>query len=178
MPIAKSGAISLILLSIATWSVASGCSKKSERLSLRDTEGRSFEAVCDRAGECSLRGSVDANPSSPKPKGAKPSWVFLREGKLFGACDAWSGKPPDLWDCRAIVCDSDADCPAIASVRTGMCMRGLCEDPSKTIDASDSVMLCLAGTGPGYASAAQIERYAMGKECGSPCRVPSPCRQP
>lgn len=177
MAIAKTGAFFLALLAIAS-SAALGCSKKKEALTLRDTEGRSFEAICDRAGECSLRASHEPKPSAPAPKKGKPTWAFVREGKLFGACDAWSGEAPEAWDCRALVCDSDADCPAIAGARTGMCMSGLCEDPSKAITAQDSVMLCLAGTGPGYETAAQIERYAMGKECGSPCRVPSPCRQP
>lgn len=145
---------------------------------MRDTEGRSFEAVCNREGDCVLSSARTANPSPPAPKGAKAEWVLAREGRYFGACDAWSGHPPKTWDCRAIVCNSDDDCPAIAGARAGMCMRGLCGDPSKQIAPADSVMLCLAGTGPGYESPAQIERYAMGHECGSPCRVPTPCRQP
>lgn len=179
MRIAKSGAMHGGLLALATWAVAlaSGCSKE-KPLAMRDTEGRSFEAVCNRAGDCRLRSAVGAKPSSPAPKGADPAWLLKREGKYFGACDAWSGHPPEHWDCRAITCDSDDDCPAIAGSRTGMCMKGLCGDPAREITAFDSVMLCLAGTGPGYESAAQIERYAMGKECGSPCRVPTPCRQP
>ncbi len=157
---------------------AAGCSK-AEKLTLRDTEGRSFEAVCQRSGECTLTSSAAPRPSPPPPeKNSKAVWTLVREGRFFGACDAWSGSAPKIWDCRAITCDSDKDCPAIAGVRTGMCMKGLCGDPAREVAPEDSVMLCLAGTGPGYETPAQIERYAMGKECGSPCRVPTPCRQP
>lgn len=180
MPIAKSAAIFVTLSSIATGAalVGTGCTKKEPPLPMRDTEGRSFEATCNRAGECTLQSTLTARPSPPTPDGAKASWVLMKEGRYFGACDAWSGSAPQPWDCRAIVCNSDDDCPAIAGARTGMCTKGLCGDPASAISAFDSVMLCLAGTGPGYESPAQIERYAMGKECGSPCRVPTPCRQP
>lgn len=166
-------------VSLALALMAAGCAKGSEKLVLRDTEGRSFEAECKPDGSCTLRSSETPRPSSPAPsKNAKPGFVLVREGRLFGACDAWAGHTPQIWDCRAITCSSDKDCPAIAGVRTGHCMKGLCGDPAREIASPDSVMLCLAGTGPGYETPAQIERYAMGKECGSPCRVPSPCRQP
>jgi hypothetical protein len=39
-------------------------------------------------------------------------------------------------------------------------------------------MLCLAGSGLGSEQARQVERYALGMNCGAPCKVPAPCRQP
>jgi hypothetical protein len=38
-------------------------------------------------------------------------------------------------------------------------------------------MLCLAGTGLGHAEAKQVERYALGLNCGAPCVVPKPCER-
>jgi hypothetical protein len=39
-------------------------------------------------------------------------------------------------------------------------------------------MLCLAGTGKPGNTPLQVQRYAMALNCGSPCKVPAPCRQP
>jgi hypothetical protein len=39
-------------------------------------------------------------------------------------------------------------------------------------------MLCLAGTGLGRETPAQVERYALALNCGNPCRIPTPCAQP
>jgi hypothetical protein len=39
-------------------------------------------------------------------------------------------------------------------------------------------MLCLSGTGLGRETPAQIERYALALNCGSPCKIPAPCAQP
>lgn len=176
MSMADNAALRWVSLALAM--AAASCAK-GERMVLRDSEGRSFEAVCQPSGECALTSSATPRPSSPAPsEKAKPGWALVRQGRFFGACDTWSGSEPEIWDCRVITCSSDADCPAIAGVRTGMCMKGLCGDPARDIASPDSVMLCLAGTGPGYETPAQIERYAMGKECGTPCRVPTPCRQP
>jgi hypothetical protein len=57
-------------------------------------------------------------------------------------------------------------------------VNGLCTEPSQPLGVTDAVMLCLAGTGTGHGSAQQAERFAMALNCGEPCRIPSPCRQP
>jgi hypothetical protein len=39
-------------------------------------------------------------------------------------------------------------------------------------------VLCLSGTGLGHETPEQVERIALARHCGTPCEVPSPCRQP
>lgn len=56
-------------------------------------------------------------------------------------------------------------------------MGGLCIEPTHDIASADAVMLCLAGTGLGHDQARQVERYALGLNCGTPCSVPKPCER-
>jgi hypothetical protein len=63
-------------------------------------------------------------------------------------------------------------------MKDGQCLNQRCSDPAQEIGVQDSVMLCLSGSGLGRETPRQIERYALGLNCGSPCRVPAPCPQP
>jgi hypothetical protein len=38
-------------------------------------------------------------------------------------------------------------------------------------------MLCLWGKGLGRDTPKQVERLSMALNCGTPCKVPAPCRQ-
>ena len=152
---------------------AYGCKSVSER-ELTDTEGRRFSAKCERSGECSL-GQV----SGAKRKDEKTGLTFTRTGRVVGICDVVPGHGPDTpADCRALVCKDDADCPPAHGLKNGQCMNALCTDQAQTLLPPDSVMLCLAGSGLGNDQAHQVERYALGLNCGTPCKVPAPCRQP
>lgn len=161
----------LVSLFIACMTISFiACRRVSER-TLRDTEGRAFEARCDRDGRCELS-AVDGSPETP-PRIAKL-------GRLMAFCPASAGEAemPPLGECRALVCEADPDCPPAHGLRDGTCVNGLCIDPAGQLDQSDSVALCLAGTGLGRTSPTQVERFALGLHCGTPCKVPSPCRQP
>ena len=141
---------------------AFACSRETP-LELKDTEGRRFVLSCEqRAERCTL----------------KPDGVTLsRSSWLLGVCDATSdGHITHPADCRALICKSDSDCPAPFGASTGSCIGGHCVDPSRTLSSPDAIMLCLARTGVGHAKPDQIERYALGLNCGSPCVVPAPCK--
>jgi hypothetical protein len=150
-----------------------GCKSSSER-QLVDSERRHFTAKCQRTGECTL-----TQTSGDRRPGNKTALTLVRVGRLVGICDVVPGQAPETpADCRALVCQSDADCPPGHGLKDGQCMNALCTDPSQALVPEDSVMLCLAGSGLGNEQARQIERYALGLNCGTPCRVPAPCRQP
>jgi len=150
-----------------------GCSRLSER-TLTDTEGRAISAKCERDGKCSLTQTAGVT------RGEGKDHLLLSEaGRLIGICDVTPGGTPDTpADCRALVCHEDSDCPPGHGMKNGQCLNGLCADPAQALSASDSVMLCLAGSGLGRATPRQVERFALGLNCGSPCRIPAPCRQP
>jgi hypothetical protein len=161
------------LLALGLFLVVSGCKSLTER-ELVDTERRHFSAKCQRTGECAL-----SQISGDKRAGDKTALALLRVGRLVGICDVVPGKGPDTpADCRALVCQSDNDCPPGHGLKDGQCLNALCTDPAQEVNAQDSVMLCLAGSGLGNEQARQVERYALGLNCGTPCKVPSPCRQP
>jgi hypothetical protein len=63
-------------------------------------------------------------------------------------------------------------------MKDGQCLNHHCGDAAEPLGVQDAIMLCLAGTGLGRKTAAQIERYALALNCGSPCTVPAPCPQP
>jgi hypothetical protein len=62
-------------------------------------------------------------------------------------------------------------------MKEGQCVHGRCSDPAEAISVQDAILLCLAGTGTGRETPAQIERYALALNCGTPCRIPAPCQQ-
>ena len=138
------------------------CSR-SAPLELKDTEGRRFELSCEqRAERCTL----------------KPGGVILsRSSWLLGVCEASpDGKISHLADCRALICKSDSECPPPLGAASGSCIDGHCVDPSRTLSSADAVMFCMARTGPGHSKPEQVERYALGLNCGTPCIVPAPCK--
>lgn len=142
-------------------------------LLLRDTEGRTFEASCPKGGACTV-----SQKSGPKRPGM-PTLTLHTASRLVGVCDALEGQAPQgPFDCRPLGCDSDRDCPPLHEMKEGQCLNHRCSDPAQAIDVRDSVMLCLAGTGLGRETPAQIERYALALNCGTPCTVPAPCQQP
>jgi len=150
-----------------------GCKGASER-QLVDTERRHFLAKCERSGECALSQTL-----GDKRTGSKTGLTLVRVGHLVGICDVLPGKAPETpADCRALVCQTDADCPPGHGLKDGHCLNALCTDPAQTLVPEDSVMLCLAGSGLGNEQPRQIERYALALNCGTPCKVPAPCRQP
>jgi len=161
----------MLAFSLATH--LAGCKSTSER-QLVDTERRHFAAKCERTGECAL-----SQTSGDKRGGDRTALGLLRVGRLVGICDVVPGHEPDTAaECRALVCQSDADCPPGHGLKDGQCLNALCTDPALALSPQDSVMLCLAGSGLGNEQARQVERYALGLNCGTPCKVPAPCRQP
>lgn len=159
-------ALSLLLLA------AGGCKQKSA-LRLTDSEGREFQARCGGGAGCTLE-----QRSGPKAE-AKPAATLRMPGRLIGVCDLVPGTEPESpADCRPLTCKDDDSCPPAQGLERGQCVNGLCTEPAHPMGVADAVMLCLAGTGIGHDSAKQAERYAMALNCGEPCRIPSPCRQP
>ena len=109
-----------------------------------------------------------------------PGFSLSHTGRLVGICDVAPGGtvPETPGDCRALVCQADTDCPPAHGLKNGQCLNALCADPAQPLVTPDSVMLCLAGSGLGNSEPRQIERYALALNCGTPCKVPAPCRQP
>lgn len=162
-----------LLVLLGALSAGAGCKSVSER-PLLDTEGRRFLARCERSGDCTL-----SQVAGSKRGDEKTALGLTRTGRLVGICDQLPGHGPDTpADCRALVCQSDADCPPAHGLKDGQCLNALCTDPAQALVPPDSVMLCLAGSGVGNGQAHQVERYALGLNCGTPCKVPAPCRQP
>ena len=140
-------------------------------LRLKDTEGRQFEAQCKNKS-CELT-RVDGSDAE------KQRAVLSHTGRLVGVCNVHSsGVKPRDFDCRALECSSQKDCPPLYGQEEGDCLNGLCIDPANEFAPADAVMLCLAGTGLGREAPMQVERYALALNCGNPCRIPNPCRQP
>jgi hypothetical protein len=140
-------------------------------MGLEDTEGRKFTARL-RDGEVIALTHFDSS------SGEEP-FRLERTGYLVAVCPgAAPASDTPVAMCRALVCGGDKSCPPAHGLKIGTCINGLCIEPSKTISPKDAIMLCLAGTGAGNSSPAQIERFALGLNCGQPCKVPTPCRQP
>jgi len=147
-----------------------GC--KNRDLGLEDTEARKFTARCGSKG-CAL-----TQQSGPRAPADHPDLVLRGAGRLIGVCSTAKGAEPEPGDCRPLVCADSAACPPAEGMSHGECLNGLCIEPSHPVDVNDAVLLCLAGTGLGRESAHQVERYALALNCGTPCRIPAPCRQP
>jgi len=162
----------LVILSTACWLLcAAGCQKSGPAL-LRDTEKRTFEATCPAEGPCKLQQKSGAKRAD------KPAQSLLLGGRLVGICDVAEGQAPaGPFDCRPLDCQSNSECPPLHGMKEGQCVHNRCSDPSEAVGPQDAIMLCLAGTGLGRETPAQIERYALALNCGTPCRVPAPCQQ-
>lgn len=157
---------------VAICSALFACQNTGPR-ALRDSEGRRFEASCPRDGACTFE-----QKSGPRREG-KSAQALLVGSRLVGICDVKPGEAPEgPFDCRPLTCDSDPQCPPLHGMKDGQCVNHRCSDAAEPIDVPDAIMLCLAGTGVGRETPAQIERYALALNCGSPCTVPAPCQQP
>jgi hypothetical protein len=160
------------LSTVACLLLAVGCQKSGPRL-VRDSEGRTFEATCPAQAACTFK-----QQSGPE-RIAKPAQTLMLGSRLVGICDVKPGEPPQYpFDCRPLSCKSDADCPPLHAMKDGQCLNDRCSDPAEAISVQDSIMLCLAGTGLGRETPAQVERYALALNCGEPCKIPAPCAQP
>jgi len=147
--------------------LASACKQRPE-LSLKDSEGRSFRVSCDeRAQQCALKSADGAGEVS-----------LRRQSRLLGVCPGNGDAAAHPADCRAIMCNGDGECPPAEGAAAGSCIDGWCVDPSHKLTTNDAVMLCLAGTGLGHDQPKQVERYALGLNCGEPCVIPAPCKRP
>ena len=161
----------IALSTVAILLLLFGCQRRGPRL-IKDTEGRTFEATCPENAACKFE-----QKSGPR-RIEKPTQALLTGSRLVGICDVTSESAPDSpFDCRPLNCQTDAECPPLHGMKDGQCLHGRCSDPAEAISVQDSVMLCLAGTGFGRETPAQIERYALALNCGTPCTVPAPCQQ-
>jgi hypothetical protein len=169
-----------LVAALVAGAVLCACSR-TPRLLLRDTESRSFESTCASFERCLVRSEAAARPSGPPPEGARPAFAIHTASRLHAVCDVWAqggSFAVNIADCRALVCASDADCPPARGLGHGTCASGLCIEPTGAVATEDAVLLCLAGTGAPAQTTRQIERFALGNSCGTPCRVPTVCRQP
>lgn len=142
---------------------------------VKDSEGRAFTVRC---GEVESSCTLSPAAGSKLSEGAH-AILMKSEGRLLGACEAESDSAPvHPGDCRPLRCERDVDCPPLHGPGTGSCLGKWCVDPAHAIGPNDAVMLCLAGTGVGHGTPLQVERYALGLNCGSPCVVPKPCQKP
>jgi len=138
---------------------------------VRDTEGRRFSVRCAANVE-----SCAVEPITAAAPARRTRAVLSAGGRLLGVCDAAeAGGAAHPADCRALVCDTDADCPPLPALEAGACVGGSCVNPASALVSQDAIMLCLAGTGPGHEKPNQVERYALALNCGEPCVVPAPC---
>ncbi|HMR10097.1 MAG TPA: hypothetical protein PKA88_30180 [Polyangiaceae bacterium] len=149
-----------------------GCRRVSKRM-LNDTEGRSFVASCDREGVCELSRETAQSVAPDKPK-----LVLHAAGRFISICDTSNGAPTDITDCRILVCKKDEECPPNHGLPHGTCVNDLCTEPSNALVQDDAILLCLAGTGLGRSSSKQADLYALARNCGTPCVIPTPCRKP
>lgn len=148
------------------------CDDKNGPIVLTDTEGRRFVMSCE-ASVCRYERRAGAPVSKEKS-----SIELQLAGRVVGICDVSPNGGAEAGDCRALVCKTDRECPPMRGLDVGHCVNQLCTSPDKELVAADAVLLCLAGTGLGLNAPTQVARYAMAMNCGRPCVVPSPCRQP
>jgi hypothetical protein len=140
-------------------------------MTLHDTERREFSAR--------LNDSVVTEVIQSHAPDSANHFEIRHTGYLVGVCPQQANSAvAAVTQCRALVCEADSQCPPAHGLKQGTCVNGLCIEPSQSLVADDAIMLCLSGTGAGYASPVQVERFALGLNCGMPCKVPSPCRQP
>jgi hypothetical protein len=157
---------------LSALTIVLGACDSTEAIELADTEGRRFQATCDK-GQCRFQRSSAAAVAPEKTE-----VVLNSSGRVVGICDVAPSNSPQIEDCRALICQHDRSCPPQHGLETGHCLNGVCINPEQSLSPSDAVLLCLAGTGLGRKAPKQVERFAMALNCGDPCRIPAPCRQP
>jgi hypothetical protein len=161
----------------------SSCSQTANK-TVVDSEQRTFILNCDKSATCTVApattNSVEPRTVERKKKGEETSAYALRaSGRLVGVCGPLlSESSLQLADCRPLICQNDADCPPAEGLTRGVCINQLCTAPAHEFNSDDAVLLCLAGTGGPNQTALQAERFALGLNCGTPCRIPKVCRQP
>ena len=163
--------ITTTISAIATIAVCASACSRTETIQLKDTEGRRFTARLKESQVVSV--TMNEPPNRDEP------FTIERKGYLVAVCpgSATSVDIP-IAQCRGLVCRADQECPPAHGLKHGTCINGLCIEPSNSIGPDDAIMLCLAGTGVGDSLPSQIERFALGLNCGEPCKVPTPCKQP
>ncbi len=163
--------ITTTICAIATIAVCALACSRTETIQLKDTEGRGFIAW--------LKESQVVRVTKNEPPNRDEQFTIERKGYLVAVCpgSATSAEVP-IAQCRGLVCRADQECPPAHGLKQGTCINGLCIEPSNSIGPDDAIMLCLAGTGVGDSLPSQIERFALGLNCGEPCKVPTPCKQP
>lgn len=144
--------------------------RRGESLELKDTEGRRFTAR--------LRGGEIVRVTQATASQSDDSFTLDRDGYLVGVCPTAASAGLSMAQCRGLICQGHQDCPPAHGLKQGTCINGLCIEPAHAIGPKDAVMLCLAGTGIGRSTPVQTERFALGLNCGQPCKVPAPCQQP
>ena len=133
----------------ATIAAPLGACRREQRpgFTLRDTEGRRFEARCEPAAGCRLK-----QTGGPRDPSGRSGVVLHRQALLTVVCSAAPGSAEreDVRDCRALECATDRDCPPEpGGPRYGHCIGGLC-DPTVIIP-----FLCFPDT-------------VIGEPCGGP----------
>lgn len=163
--------ITTTIRAIATIAICASACSRTETIQLKDTEGRGFIAW--------LKESQVVRVTKNEPPNRDEQFTIERKGYLVAVCpgSATSAEVP-IAQCRGLVCRADQECPPAHGLKQGTCINGLCIEPSNAIGPDDAIMLCLAGTGVGDSLPSQIERFALGLNCGEPCKVPTPCKQP
>lgn len=155
---------------IAGMLTVAACKNRPE-LVVRDSEGRSFSVTCSKPEDaCKL--VQNSGPEAP----GQSTPVLRATGRFFGVCDG--AAPVHLADCRPLTCATDAECPPASGAETGTCVGALCTEPTHAFHTEDAILLCMSGTGLGHESPEQVTRYALALNCGTPCTIPKPCRQP
>lgn len=160
-------------------------------LTFTDSEHQQFSATCKAGAPCKL--SRVQGPSHPPPSGAEPeanaALALRSNGRVIGLCTSGnaegapaegpeaSARAAELINCRPLVCDGDEHCPPAEGLSHGVCINHLCTEPSHAVNVDDAVLLCLAGAGTPPKTPKQVERLALGYNCGTPCVIPKICRQ-
>jgi len=135
---------------------------------LHDTEGRRFGVSCGQDQSCKV------TPEAP----SKGVYSLRATGRFWSICGPLSGAEPRAIDCRPLNCQHNSSCPPAFGLKEGTCINGLCVQPANELSSDDAILLCMAGTGLGHSTPVQVEHYALALNCGQPCRIPKPCRQP
>jgi hypothetical protein len=150
----------------AVFSLLLGC-QRAGSFEMKDTEGRAFAIACSEAAGCTIA------PHAAAGQHSGDALTLRTDGRVLGVCER-NAQPIS---CRPLVCEADADCPSVDGVaRT--CTRSLCSEPSRKLTQTDVVMLCMAGSGVGYETAFQRERYAVALASGESQSLPVGCRRP